>query len=367
MMYEYWLAKVRPLSARKKRKLKDAYGSARAVYYIEEKDLHRLGILTKQEIRLLCRKTESEKQLEEEWKKLEMAGIQMIPYGAPEYPHRLTQIQDPPFALFVKGDLPPENQPAVAIVGARKCTPYGEQMALEYGEAMAGAGIAVISGMARGIDGAGQRGALNGGGRTYGVLGCGVDICYPREHIGLYTDIMKNGGILSERIPGEPPLPAYFPERNRIISGLADVVLVMEAKRKSGSLITADQALEQGRDVYALPGPADSPLSEGCHQLIRQGAGILLSPQDLLEELGMERICIMKKSDKNKKMLESPENMVYSCLGLFPKDVSYIIEETGLEPGRVMEALITLVLEGYAREISKNHYVRAEKGPGRKI
>lgn len=178
---------------------------------------------------------------------------------------------------------------------------------------------------------------------------------------------MKNGGILSERIPGEPPLPAYFPERNRIISGLADVVLVMEAKRKSGSLITADQALEQGRDVYALPGPADSPLSEGCHQLIRQGAGILLSPQDLLEELGMERICIMKKSDKNKKMLESPENMVYSCLGLFPKDVSYIIEETGLEPGRVMEALITLVLEGYAREISKNHYVRAEKGPGRKI
>ncbi len=223
MMYEYWLAKVRPLSARKKRKLKDAYGSARAVYYIEEKDLHRLGILTKQEIRLLCRKTESEKQLEEEWKKLEMAGIQMIPYGAPEYPQRLTQIQDPPFALFVKGDLPPENQPAVAIVGARKCTPYGEQMALEYGEAMAGAGIAVISGMARGIDGAGQRGALNGGGRTYGVLGCGVDICYPREHIGLYTDIMKNGGILSERIPGEPPLPAYFPERNRIISGLADV------------------------------------------------------------------------------------------------------------------------------------------------
>ena len=134
-----------------------------------------------------------------------------------------------------------------------------------------------------------------------GCWGCGVDICYPREHIGLYTDIMKNGGILSERIPGEPPLPAYFPERNRIISGLADVVLVMEAKRKSGSLITADQALEQGKDVYALPGPADSPLSEGCHQLIRQGAGILLSPQDLLEELGMERICIMKKSDKKQK------------------------------------------------------------------
>lgn len=286
MMYEYWLAKVRPLSARKKRKLKDAYGSARAVYYIEEKDLHRLGILTKQEIRLLCRKTESEKQLEEEWEKARNGRDTDDTIWRARVSPKIDTNPGSAFALFVKGDLPPENQPAVAIVGARKCTPYGEQMALEYGEAMAGAGIAVISGMARGIDGAGQRGALNGGGRTYGVLGCGVDICYPREHIGLYTDIMKNGGILSERIPGEPPLPAYFPERNRIISGLADVVLVMEAKRKSGSLITADQALEQGRDVYALPGPADSPLSEGCHQLIRQGAGILLSPQDLLEELG---------------------------------------------------------------------------------
>lgn len=369
LQYEYWLAGVRRLSAKKKRKLKEAYGSAKAVYYIEENRLKEQNFLTEEELHALGRRgmgRESEEEVREKWEKLTESGIRMIPYDSPEYPGRLTDIPDPPYALYVRGELPPDGQPSAGIVGARRCTPYGEQMALEYGEALARAGIAVISGMARGIDGAGQRGALNAGGKTYGVLGCGVDICYPREHIGLYMDIIKNGGVISERFPGEAPLPAYFPERNRIISGLSDVVLVMEARVKSGSLITADQALDQGKDIYALPGPADSPLSDGCHRLIRQGAGILLSPQDLLEELGMGRIRVMKKSDKNKKTLESPENMVYSCLGLFPKSTSHIIEETGLEPGRVVEALVSLVLDGYAREISKNYYVRARDGADRK-
>ena len=369
LQYEYWLAGVHPLSVKKKRKLKEAYGSAKAVYYIEENRLKEQEFLTEQEIHVLGRKRagrKCEREVKEKWEKLKECGIQMIPFDSPEYPRRLTQIADPPYALYVRGELPPEEQPSAGIVGARRCTPYGEQMALEYGEALAKAGIAVISGMAKGIDGAGQRGALNAGGKTYGVLGCGVDICYPREHIGLYMDMIKNGGLISERLPGEAPLPPYFPQRNRIISGLSDVVLVMEAKEKSGSLITADQALEQGKDVYALPGPADSPLSEGCHRLIRQGAGILLSPQDFLEELGMVGIRIMKKSDKNKKMLESPENMVYSCLGLFPKSISHIIEETGLEPARTVEALISLVLDGYAKEISKNYYVRAQESSDRK-
>ena len=198
-----------------------------------------------------------------------------------------------------------------------------------------------------------------GGGQTFSVLGCGVDICYPREHIGLYRDILeKDGGILSEFIPGTSPIPVNFPKRNRIISGLSDVVLVMEAREKSGSLITADMALEQGRDVYALPGPVDSSLSRGCNQLIRQGAGILISPEILLEELdvwtGVERI----KTDKNKKVLESPENLVYSCLGLYPKNVDQLIEETKMSAKEVLELLVTLELEGYAREVSKNYYIK---------
>ena len=223
---------------------------------------------------------------------------------------------------------------------------------------MASEGIQIISGMARGIDGAGQRGALNAGGATYGVLGCGVDICYPRENIGLYMDIQQKGGIISEQIPGQPPLPAYFPERNRIISGLADVVLVIEAKEKSGSLITADMALEQGKDVYALPGPVTSSMSQGCHRLIRQGAGILISPEDLLIELGINIVNQGQIIDKNEKVLESTENMVYSCLGLFPKGMSQLLEETGLNVQELLEQLITLEMKGYVKEISKNYYVK---------
>ena len=365
-VYDYWLASLSPLSARKKRMLTEAFGNAEDIYYIEEKQLKEKGFLSEKDICVLIDK-EKREAAARSWERIRESGITMTTCGGADYPKRLLEIPDPPYALFVRGELPPDDQPSVAIVGARRCTPYGEEMALAYGEALAAAGIAVISGMAKGVDGAGQRGALNVGGKTYGVLGCGVDVCYPREHIGLYMDIIKQGGVLSERCPGEPPLPAYFPERNRVISGLADVILVMEAKVKSGSLITADQALEQGKDVYALPGPVNSPLSEGCNRLIRQGAGILLSPEELLAELGMEKVHLMKKSDKTKIVLESPENMVYSCLGLFPKSTSHIIEETGLSPGRVVEALVSLVLEGYAREISRNHYVRADKRTDGKV
>ena len=195
-------------------------------------------------------------------------------------------------------------------------------------------------------------------------------MCYPRQNRGLYGDILKKGGILSEQLPGAAPRRENFPARNRIISGLADAVLVMEARERSGSLITADMALEQGRDVYALPGPVDSPLSRGCNQLIRQGAGILLGPEELLEELVSEpaltallpgetrgkREC--EKSDKNKKVLESAENILYSCLGLYPRDISSLLEETALAPAALMELLVSLQLKGYVKEISKGHYIR---------
>ena len=212
--------------------------------------------------------------------------------------------------------------------------------------------------MAKGIDGAGQRGALNSKALTYGVLGCGVDICYPREYIGLYMDIQEKGGIISEQIPGSPPLPAYFPMRNRIISGLSDVILVIEAKERSGSLITADLALEQGKDVYALPGPVTSTASRGCHQLIRQGAGILLSPEELLEELDIEAKGYGQNSVKNEKVLESTENMLYSCVGLFPKSMSQLMEETGLDARKTLEVLASLQLQGIIKEVSKNYYIR---------
>lgn len=212
-------------------------------------------------------------------------GIFLVTEDEPQFPERLSRIPDKPYALYFAGRLPQAEKRAVAVIGARECTAYGRYMAEQFGAAFAKAGIQVISGMARGIDGIGQTAALKEGGYSLGVLGCGVDICYPGENRELYETLLAAGGICSEYPPGTEPRAVLFPPRNRIISGLCDAVLVVEAREKSGTLITVDMALEQGREVYALPGRATDPLSGGCNRLIRQGAGLASSPEEVLEEL----------------------------------------------------------------------------------
>lgn len=358
MQYEYWFATIVPLSDRKKYLLKKDIGSAERLFYIEETKLNEIPFLSETDIHTIMQ-ARNVSRLEGALEELKQKNIEFIPCFSECFPKKLLEIPDPPYALYVKGNLPPEDKLAVAIVGARQCTPYGEKYALEYGQKLAEQGIPVISGLARGIDGTGQRGALMGHCKTFAVLGCGPDICYPKEHQGLYRDILEQGGgILSEFVPGTNPLPQNFPRRNRIISGLADVVLVIEAREKSGSLITADMALEQGRDVYALPGPVSSALSQGCNHLIKQGAGILLSPEILLEDMGITPLPISRKVNKNEKMLEYDENMLYSRLGLYPKKLSQLADETKMPPKQLMECLVSLELNGYIREISKNHYVK---------
>lgn len=356
MIYEYWLATVSGMPARKKKKLRELAGNAETAYYMEEKDLRTFEFLKKEEIQAFFQSKKN--PFREEYERMVKHQIRFVPYFAKEYPKRFSCIHNPPYAVYVKGSLPEERKISAAIVGARKCTPYGEQMSLAYGEAFARAGVQVISGMARGIDGAGQRGALNGKGKSFGILGCGVDICYPREHFGLYMDLQKEGGLISEHPPGTKPFPGHFPARNRIISALSDVVLVMEARERSGSLITADMALEQGKDVYALPGPVTSPLSQGCHCLIREGAGVLVSPEILLEEMNLCSEKVGQIINKNEKMLETTENLVYSCLDFTPREVNGLSERTGLPARKVLELLISLELKGIAKEISKNYYIR---------
>ena len=212
-------------------------------------------------------------------------GIFLVTEDEPQFPERLSRIPDKPYALYFAGRLPQAEKRAVAVIGARECTAYGRYMAEQFGAAFAKAGIQVISGMARGIDGIGQTAALKEGGYSLGVLGCGVDICYPGENKERYETLLAAGGICSEYPPGTEPRAVLFPPRNRIISGLCDAVLVVEAREKSGTLITVDMALEQGREVYALPGRATDPLSGGCNRLIRQGAGLASSPEEVLEEL----------------------------------------------------------------------------------
>lgn len=358
MIYEYWFACIKNISDRKKKKLRQEYGNGKKIYYIEETQLKTLKFLSEKDVACI-KAAQKSTDLEEKYQNMRKKGMEFIPYFSKKYPKRLLGFSDAPYALYVKGKLPDENRPSVAIIGARRCSAYGEAQALEYGKCLAGAGVQVISGMALGIDGAGHRGALNGKGSTFGVLGCGADVCYPRENIGLYMDIQKSGGIISEQMPGEPPMSYYFPLRNRIISGLADVVLVMEAKEKSGSLITADMALEQGRDVYALPGPVTSALSQGCHRLIRQGAGILISPEEFLKELQLEVSENFIDLTKNEKKLETTENLVYSCLDLFPRNVSDIQKATGLDVRELMEILTTLEMKGIIKETAKNFYIKA--------
>lgn len=212
-------------------------------------------------------------------------GIFLVTEEEEQFPKRLSRIPDKPYALYCVGKLPQEQKKAVAVIGARDCSGYGRFMAEQFGAAFARAGVQVISGMARGIDGIGQSAALSEGGYSLGVLGCGVDICYPRENRALYETLLTKGGVCSEYPPGTAPRAVLFPPRNRIISGLCDAVLVVEARERSGTLITVDMALEQGREVYALPGRATDPLSCGCNGLIRQGAGLVSSPEEVLAEL----------------------------------------------------------------------------------
>ena len=357
MKYDSWLAAVRGISSKKKLKLKELCGGSENIYNIEESQLKTMTFLTEKE-QFLFMQARKEMSAEKVAEDLEQAGIKCVCYDDADYPEKLRLIAQAPYALYVKGKLPEPDKKQIAIVGARRCTHYGEQMAMEYGKALADCGVEIISGMARGIDGAGQRGALDRGGSTYGILGCGVDICYPKEHRGLYMDMQKKGGIISEYPLGTPPLSSNFPARNRIISGLSDFVLIIEAKEKSGSLITADLALEQGKDIYALPGPVTSSLSQGCHRLIREGAGILITPEELVKELNLSMEKRIRNSDEKKKVLEKGENLVYSCLDLYPKGVQAIIEATGMKPEQVLRELVSLELEGKVKEISKNHYVR---------
>ncbi|MCI8372742.1 MAG: DNA-protecting protein DprA [Lachnospiraceae bacterium] len=278
--------------------------------------------------------------------------------GDREYPIKLTQIANPPKRLYVLGRLPNPDQPSIAIVGARNATPYGRKTAWEFAKVLSDHGVQVISGFARGIDRAGHEGALSGESGTFAVLGNGVDICYPRENIDLYNKIIDNGGFLSEFPPETPPLARHFPSRNRIISGLADKILVVEAREKSGSLITADFGLEQGKDVYAVPGRICDAQSRGCNHLIMQGAGLASCAEMLLKDFQIDMQYLKRFREKNDLPLAQEEETVYSCIGLQPKHVEEILAESKLELPKLVSALLQLELNHLIQEVTKNHYIR---------
>lgn len=317
------------------------------------------------------------------------------------YPERLREIPDSPKQLYVRGKLPKEEIPAVAVIGARECSEYGRTVAAMLGNFFGENGIQVISGMARGIDGIGQTAALDAGGSSFAVLGSGVDVCYPAGNRTLYDRLAVQGGILSEYAPGTPALARNFPPRNRIVSGLADAVIVVEAREKSGTLITVDMALEQGKEVYAVPGRVTDALSSGCNRLLRLGAAPLPEPEGLLEELW--RTCIRRgrlgacvpgktadgftesrgKRRKKQKTAETffPEGRpvlsekqqeflrtnpalaaVYGCLELTPRSVDVIREILPEAYGgeQLPVLLMRLCMEGLAQQAALGQFCRAQ-------
>jgi len=298
-------------------------------------------------------------------------GVWLVHIQDPRYPSTLKAIYDPPPLLYVKGQLLPSHQLAVAIVGSRHCSLYGQEQASRLAYQLAGAGFTIVSGMARGIDTAAHQGALSVGGQTIAVQGCGLARVFPPENARLFELICNSGACVSELPMQYEPLPENFPARNRIIAGLGIATVVVEAGLRSGALITARSALDAGREVMAVPGRVDSPLSKGPHQLIKQGAVLVESAEDVLEALGQIGDClkgslamVADPDDDQAKAcppLEGHQKAVYECLGGEPLHPDQIAAQTGLAPGQVAAALVYLQVKGLAKGIEGNLFVR--RGP----
>lgn len=355
MNYKYWFASVMKVSGTKKYEMINAGYTPEEIYCMNEKELLMFCSLFEVDPHSFIDAGTKQPCLYED-EELQKKNISFVTIQDAGYPEKLKRISNPPYALFYKGKLP-KNQVAAAVVGARKCSEYGRVTAEKIGRILAENQIPVISGLALGIDSAGHLGALKGGGKTYAVLGCGPDVCYPKSAGNLYRNILgADGGMISEYLPGTNPLPVFFPARNRIISGLADLVIVVEARKRSGSLITADFALEQGKEIFAVPGRCCDPLSQGTNHLIYQGAGILHDLDMFLEDCNLK----LEKSINNQNLpqlgLEKEEQLLYSCLDLEPKYLDIIIEETGLSLVRVLNLLYRLQKRGVVRECYKNYF-----------
>ncbi|MCR5651886.1 MAG: DNA-processing protein DprA [Lachnospiraceae bacterium] len=295
-----------------------------------------------------------------------MDDIRYITAFEKEYPEKLREIKNAPAGIYVRGKLPDKNKKSVAIVGSRQCSMYGAKTAEYFSSTLAANGVQIISGMACGIDGISQKAAIGAGGTTFAVLGSGADVVYPKSNTELYEDILKEGGIISEQPPGTEPLGPYFAERNRIISALCDCLLVIEARVRSGTGITVRHALEQGKDIFAVPGRINDPMSAGTNKLIADGALVALSPDCILQELfktGPDAVMIKKgKNDKNTAVripLSGNEKIIYSLMDMYPKKTDELMAQSGLSLVCVHDAVLELRLKGLVLECGKNHYIRS--------
>ena len=350
--YYNWLIGIKGVGSVKRNALLKAFGSAKAIWNADRSELQSVkGIDDKDIINIV--ETRNEAMLDSQIGELSKLNVQFVCREDELYPNRLRNIYDYPIGLYYRGEMIDDGKPSIAIVGARDCSEYGRSLAFEIGKILGEAGIIVVSGMARGIDKYAHEGALAGGGTTYGVLAGGVDVCYPRENIDLYERIRRNGALISEFPIHTQPVAQLFPIRNRIISGLSDALIVVEARNRSGSLITADAALEQGRTVYVVPGRIGDPLSAGCLWLARQGAQIIERPEQILEDFGMDLEAI-----RTEKLLDDEERSVYECIMYTPIGINELCDNTEMMLTDIFRITMSLELKGMIRKTNNGDYVR---------
>jgi len=304
--------------------------------------------------------------IERDLRWLDAPGRHLLTADDPRYPPQLAAIPDRPPALFVLGDPAALSRPQLAIVGSRSATAAGRETALEFAARLAAAGLVITSGLAIGIDAAAHRGALHARGITIAVCGTGLDRVYPCEHAALAVEIAANGALVSEFPTGTRPLAHNFPRRNRLLSGLARGVLVIEAAARSGSLITARLAGEQGRDVMAMPGSIHNALARGCHRLIKDGAALVETVEDVLETLGLPVLATPANSGADRHdpvenpggRLDSGAEILLNALGFGPTDLDRLVERTGLAAQAVISKLQLLELEGRVESLAGGRYSR---------
>ena len=349
------------------RRLLDAFGTLDRLWAASAEELQQVEGIGARLAQRIAVARQDEGSARKEWELARRAGVRLITLDEAEYPALLKTIADPPLVLYVRGALDPSDTIAVGIVGARRASLYGTQCAERLGYELALRGVTVVSGLARGIDAAAHRGALKASGRTVAVLGNGLARIYPPEHEGLAEEIARHGALVSEYPMEMAPLPHNFPRRNRLISGLSLGVVIVEAAQRSGALITADCALEQGREVFAVPGPITTVTSQGTHQLLKQGARLVTSVEDILEELRVSSPPLAEGPQEDAKAagsmaLPQPEQRVLACVDeREPRYVDAIAGQSGLAMAQVSTSLLHLELKRLIRQLPGKQIIRCRR------
>ena len=348
-------------------KLVEEFGSPAHVLAASPEKLKKINGIGQQAVRLLSDRVHIEQVREKvrhELALLDQHNISTVPLDDARYPSLLANIPDSPLLLYLKGRVECLQRQAVAIIGSRSATSYGRRVAFQLAKELAGRGVCIVSGLAMGIDGEAHTGALAAGGETVGVLGCGIDVVYPRQHQELFNAIEEKGLIVSEYPTGTRPDGFRFPERNRIISGLAQGVIVVEATRKSGSLITAKLALDQGREVFAVPGRIDSIKSQGTHMLIQEGAKLVQNVDDVLVELDLLTEAKFesgqKVTDFDSASMSEEEMLLMNCLDVYPVNIDELVHNSGYDSADVSDMLLRMELKGLVRQLPGQQYERIQ-------